>query len=61
MFLDPQGGLTVLEINTLPGMTATSLIPQSAMEAGITLPDLFGQLIEHAIERETLREAVETL
>ncbi len=61
MFLDPQGGLTVLEINTLPGMTATSLIPQSAMEAGITLPDLFGQLIEHAIERETLREAIETL
>ena len=61
MFFDPAGDLTVLEINTLPGMTATSLIPQSAMEAGITLPGLFNQLIQHAIERETLREAVETL
>ena len=61
MFLDPAGDLIVLEINTLPGMTATSLIPQSAAEAGIALPDLFNQLIQHAIERETLREAVETL
>ncbi|NRA97614.1 MAG: D-alanine--D-alanine ligase [Planctomycetes bacterium] len=58
---DPESGPVVLEINTLPGMTATSLIPQSAIEAGITLPGLFNQLIQHAIERETLREAVETL
>ena len=58
---DPESGPVVLEINTLPGMTATSLIPQSAREAGITLPGLFNQLIQHAIERETLREAVETL
>ena len=61
MFLDPDGELIVLEINTLPGMTATSLIPQSAIEAGITLPGLFDQLVKHAIERESLREAVETL
>lgn len=61
MFLDSAGDLVVLEINTLPGMTATSLIPQSALEAGIGLPELFGQLVQHAIERQALREAVETL
>lgn len=61
MFLDPEGELAVLEINTLPGMTATSLIPQSAIEAGMSLPELFSQLIQDAIERETLREAIETL
>ena len=61
MFLDSAGDLVVLEINTLPGMTPTSLIPQSALEAGIDLPDLFDQLVRHGIEREALREAVETL
>ena len=29
-----------LEVNTLPGMTATSLLPQSARAAGIAFPDL---------------------
>ena len=61
MFLHLDGELTVLEINTLPGMTATSLIPQSAIEAGMKLPELFNLLIQHAIERESLREAIETL
>ena len=60
MFLDAAGDLVVLEINTLPGMTATSLIPQSALEAGFNLPDLFDKLIRHGIEREVMREAAET-
>ena len=29
-----------LEANTLPGMTATSLIPQAAAAAGIPFPEL---------------------
>src|SRR5215210_1304041 len=32
--------LFCLEVNTLPGMTATSLLPQSAAAAGIAFPDL---------------------
>ena len=38
--LHPDGGLYCLEANTLPGMTATSLVPQAALAAGITFPEL---------------------
>lgn len=36
----PDGALFCLEANTLPGMTATSLVPQAALAAGITFPEL---------------------
>jgi D-alanine-D-alanine ligase len=49
--LDPHGKLHVLEINTIPGMTATSLIPLSAGKAGIDLGDLLRSLVEHALRR----------
>ena len=61
IFLTDDEELVVLEINTLPGMTETSLIPQSAQEAGINLPELFDQLVRHAIAREAMREAVDSL
>jgi D-alanine-D-alanine ligase len=35
-----DGSLFCLEANTLPGMTATSLIPQAAAAAGIQFPEL---------------------
>jgi D-alanine-D-alanine ligase len=35
-----EGGFYCLEANTLPGMTATSLIPQAAAAAGIDFPEL---------------------
>ena len=35
-----EGQFYCLEANTLPGMTATSLVPQSAAAAGIAFPDL---------------------
>jgi D-alanine-D-alanine ligase len=38
--LTPDGQAFCLEVNTLPGMTATSLLPQSARAAGIEFPDL---------------------
>lgn len=38
--LTPAGEIVCLEVNTLPGMTATSLLPQSAAVAGIPFPDL---------------------
>lgn len=61
MFLTESGELVVLEINTLPGMTKTSLIPQSAHEAGIELPFLFDQLVRHGLQRHAKREAVDSL
>ena len=36
----------VLETNTIPGMTATSLLPQAARVAGISFPRLLDRLIE---------------
>lgn len=42
--------LTVLETNTIPGMTATSLFPQSAEAAGYSFSGLLDKLIELSIE-----------
>ncbi|HEX5387787.1 MAG TPA: D-alanine--D-alanine ligase [Gemmatimonadales bacterium] len=38
--LTPQGELFCLEVNTLPGLTATSLLPQAARAVGIEFPEL---------------------
>ncbi len=40
----------VLEINTSPGMTATSLFPDAARAAGINFPDLIERLINYAFQ-----------
>jgi D-alanine-D-alanine ligase len=42
----------VLETNTIPGMTATSLFPQGAKAAGIDFPDLLDTLIDLAMGKE---------
>lgn len=55
-----DGDLHVLETNTIPGMTATSLFPQSATKAGYEFGVLMDKLIELAIEenkRTNLRRA----
>ncbi len=41
----------VLEINTIPGMTQTSLVPQAAAAAGISFPELLDKLIELAMDK----------
>ena len=40
----------ILETNTIPGMTATSLLPDAARAAGISFPELCIKLIEYALE-----------
>lgn len=40
----------VLEVNTIPGMTPTSLLPRAAEAAGISFPDLLDRLIGYALE-----------
>ncbi len=42
----------VLETNTIPGMTATSLYPQAAAAAGISFSELLNKLIELALEKD---------
>lgn len=43
--------LYLLETNTIPGMTPTSLLPQAAAEAGLPFADLLDRLIELAMEK----------
>jgi len=47
-----NGEPAVLEVNTLPGMTETSLLPKAAAAAGISYPDLCQQMIDLALRRK---------
>lgn len=49
--LTSDGVPYVLEINTLPGMTATSLFPQSALEKGLTYPEFINKIIEVSLKK----------
>jgi len=40
--------LYMLEVNTQPGMTPTSLVPEQAASVGISFPELVAWMIEHA-------------
>jgi D-alanine-D-alanine ligase len=46
-----KGEIYLLETNTIPGMTATSLLPQAAQAAGISFTKLLDRLIELGIDR----------
>jgi D-alanine-D-alanine ligase len=50
------GEIFVLETNTIPGMTATSLLPQAAREAGLSFGELLDRLIALAMEDKAARE-----
>ncbi len=43
--------IIILETNTIPGMTQTSLFPQAAAVAGMPFPKLLDRLIELALEK----------
>lgn len=48
VMLDKAGNGYVLEINTVPGMTATSLVPKAAAAAGISFPELCNIILQSA-------------
>ncbi|MEP6602068.1 MAG: ATP-grasp domain-containing protein, partial [Nitrospirota bacterium] len=49
--LDPRGRPFVLEINTVPGMTETSLLPMAAQAAHLSYESLVEAILQSAIER----------
>lgn len=53
--MSPDGHFYCLEANTLPGMTETSLIPQSAAACGISFPELCDRIARLAIEGRASR------
>jgi len=48
--MSPDGVFYCLEANTLPGMTALSLIPQAAVAAGISFPELCERIVQLALQ-----------
>jgi len=48
-FIFVNGEPFLLEVNTVPGLTAESILPQQAKAAGISMTNLFGSAIEEAM------------
>ncbi|MFR3834621.1 MAG: D-alanine--D-alanine ligase [Eubacterium sp.] len=51
VMMDKDGNMFCLEVNTLPGMTATSLIPDEARAIGIDYPTLCDNLINISLKK----------
>jgi D-alanine-D-alanine ligase len=51
MIVAEGGEVFLLEVNTIPGMTSTSLLPDAARAAGIEFPELCSRLVDLALER----------
>ncbi len=51
MIVDAAGTPWVLEVNTVPGLTELSLLPDAARADGIEFDELCERLIEHAVGR----------
>lgn len=49
-FIFKDGEPHLLEVNTVPGMTKASILPQQAAAAGISLRELFGNAIEESFK-----------
>ena len=54
ILLSDAGEPYVLEINTIPGMTQASLLPEAAAEAGIGYSELCARIIEISLGRNTV-------
>jgi D-alanine-D-alanine ligase len=48
--IDEYNNIYYLEINTIPGFTATSLLPQSAKSFGYDFPELISRLLYYALD-----------
>ena len=45
--ISPEGKISMLEVNTTPGMTATSFIPQQVRAAGLEMKDVLTDIVEN--------------
>jgi D-alanine-D-alanine ligase len=51
IIVDSSGTPWVLEVNTVPGLTELSLLPDAARAAGISFEQVCERLINHAVAR----------
>jgi D-alanine-D-alanine ligase len=49
-YIFKDGEPHLLEVNTVPGFTKASILPQQAAAVGISLQELFGNAIEEALK-----------
>ena len=45
--ISKEGNISMLEVNTTPGMTATSFIPQQVRAAGLSMTDVLTEIVEN--------------
>ena len=55
LIVDAAGECWLLEVNTVPGLTEVSLLPDAARAAGIDFPELCERLVRHGVERHQAR------
>ncbi|MFH0778907.1 MAG: D-alanine--D-alanine ligase [Candidatus Eisenbacteria bacterium] len=58
--LSPEGKIGCLEVNTIPGMTGTSLVPMAARAAGLDFPGLVDEICRLALSRRRVTAAART-
>ena len=51
MIMDAKGGIFVLEVNTIPGMTERSLLPKAAQAIGLRFNELCVKILENTLSR----------
>ena len=49
--VSPEGEVKILEVNTTPGMTTTSFIPQQVHAAGLNIQDVLTDIIEDELNK----------
>ncbi|MDP6907974.1 MAG: hypothetical protein QF371_00640 [Flavobacteriales bacterium] len=47
-YIIQDGKPFLIEVNTIPGLSEESILPQQVLQAGMTLQEFFGLLIEEA-------------
>jgi D-alanine-D-alanine ligase len=52
LLVDAQGEIFVLEVNTIPGMTETSLLPKIASLEGLSFDTLVEEILKGALEKD---------
>lgn len=57
LMVDPKTGPTLLEVNTLPGLTETSLLPKAAAATGLAFGGLCQRMLELACRRAAVLAA----
>lgn len=60
VMVQPGGEPVVLEVNTLPGMTETSLLPKAAAAAGLSYAELCQRMVELALKHPARAKSAKT-